>query len=100
MAYLDPWKYFADHHRRGEIVAAPVVKVVDDLGLFSDLGNQAFGIAHLNDLSWDTPAEQEIGRYSAVSEILVVILLIQVDLQRISLCIKQTRPNPGQTSAT
>lgn len=94
VASRDPWEIFAAHHRRGETVTAIVSNVIDDLGLFVDLGNQVFGIVHLSDLSWNTPAEQEIRRYSVGCEVVAIILSIQVDLQRISLSIKQTRPNP------
>lgn len=98
MKTSDQWDDFAARHRRGERVTAPVYEVVDDIGLFVDLGQNAFGIIHLQDLAWHSPGDQEVNEYSIGDEVHAVILAIDVDRQRISLGLKQLEPEPDRPS--
>lgn len=94
MSIKNPWEDFARRHQRNEIVTAPVIRRVDDLGLFVDLQEGLDGIVHLSDLDWETEGEEAILEYAEGDEVKAVILSINVELQRVSLGIKQLSPDP------
>lgn len=83
------WQHFAVTHARGERLRAPITRIVSDIGLFVQLEGGIWGIVHLNDLAWGSKGDPEIQRYSPGDEIETVILSINVELQRVSLGIKQ-----------
>ena len=94
MSQGNPWEAFAAEHRRNERITCTISRIVSDIGLFAALGRGIDGIVHLGDLDWMVPGEEVIAHYSVGDPIEVVILCIQPEMQRISLGIKQLKPDP------
>ncbi len=77
----------------GQIVEG-VVKSVVDFGLFVDIGGFQ-GLVHRSEISWkDLPAPPNT--YKVGDKVKVKILDVDREKRRISLSIKQTRPDPWQ----
>ncbi len=91
----DSWHRFEAEHRDGERLKVYVASIVNDIGLFCDLPFGILGIVHLADLDWEMPEEQDIDTFKVGDELVVIVLHIQPELQRVSLGIKQTRHKPS-----
>ncbi len=94
----DPWEAFSREHRQDERFTATITKIVD-FGIFVGLEGGIDGLVHISDISWSKPGETAIKRYAVGDHIEVSILSIDVDMQRISLGIKQCTTNPYQAFA-
>ncbi|XOV83325.1 MAG: S1 RNA-binding domain-containing protein [bacterium] len=91
---FDQWECFAQGHRRGERILGEIMRIEKDMGLFISFGDGVFGIAHLSDLDWVLSSEDAITRYFIGDYVETVILAIDPELQRITLGIKQLKPDP------
>lgn len=75
----------------GQIIEGQIKSIVD-FGLFVDVGGYE-GLVHRTEISWkDLPAPPNI--YKVGDRVKVKVLEVDREKQRISLSIKQTRPNP------
>lgn len=88
------WEQFSKEHRRGEVISSRVSRIERDIGLFVDLGNDMTGIVHLSDLSWNSRGEKEVLAYNVGDEIKAVILSVEIEIERVSLGVKQLKPRP------
>ena len=89
----NPWKEFADTHKRGDKVKGPI-KSITDFGIFVGLDNGIDGLVHLSDLSWNEPGESAVRNYKKGQEVEAVVLGVDVERERISLGIKQLDADP------
>lgn len=87
------WKKFDQNHRRGEVITGPVSRITD-FGLFIDLEPEVFGIVHLNDLDWNDPGIEALGKYKVGDRVDTLILSIEPERQRVVLGIKQLGNGP------
>lgn len=94
MSESNPWDEFDEHHHRDERLTSTISRIVSDIGLFVALDGGIDGIVHLNDLDWESPGDKEIESYSVGDTIEVVILSIEPERERVSLGIKQLKPDP------
>lgn len=84
----NPWEVFASTYKKGEKVKGEI-KSITDFGLFVELPGGIDGLVHLYDLSWNEPGEEAIKRFAKGDEVDVVVLLVDIEKERISLGIKQ-----------
>ncbi len=96
MTQRTPWEAFDDEHCRNERITSTISRIVSDIGIFVNLEGGIEGIVHLSDLDWVTPGHEAVSRYNIGDPIEVVILAIDPDRQRVSLGIKQHKPEPRQ----
>jgi small subunit ribosomal protein S1 len=89
----NPWKEFADHHEKDEIIKG-TIKSITDFGIFIGLEGGIDGLVHLSDISWKEPGEEAVRRYKKGQEVEAVILAIDPERERISLGIKQLEHDP------
>lgn len=87
---------FSEEYNRGDVLQGVVSSFIQDIGLIVDLCPGVFGIVHLSDLDWTEPPEAKILEYSIEQPVAVRILAIDLELERISLGIKQLYPPPGR----
>ena len=89
----DPWEEIDSKYSSGGIYEA-LVSNVTDYGCFAELEQGIEGLIHLSELDW---ASKNIHPSKVVSQdekIKVMILEIDREKRRISLGLKQTKPNP------
>ncbi|MEQ8483122.1 MAG: S1 RNA-binding domain-containing protein [Pseudomonadales bacterium] len=91
------WQKFAEMHQPDERVSGPVTRTAD-FGIFVGLEGGIEGLVHLGDISWSEPGKVAIKRFARGDVVEVVILSIDVELQRVSLGIKQV-DNPMRAFA-
>ena len=89
----DPWENVESKYAVGGIYAADVSNITD-YGCFAELEQGIEGLIHLSELDW-TSKNIHPSKVVEISEkIKVMILEIDHDKRRISLGLKQTKPNP------
>lgn len=89
----NPWDEFAVNHHPNDRVSG-VIKAITDFGVFVELEGGVDGLVHLSDISWDIPGEDAIRNYKKGDTIEAVLLLVDIDRERISLGIKQLTDDP------
>ena len=92
----NPWQDFAANTKRGDKVSGPI-KSITDFGIFVGLASGIDGLVHLSDLSWNEPGEAAVRNYKKGQDVEAVVLGVDVDLERISLGIKQLDSDPFTT---
>ena len=93
MKASNPWESFNAKHDRNERITSTISRI-SDFGLFIALEGGIDGIVHLNDLDWTIPGDVAITQYNVGDSVVVVILSIDPERERISLGIKQLGPDP------
>jgi len=89
----NPWEAFESNHNKGDNINV-IIKSITDFGLFVGLPGGIDGLIHLADIAWEKQsADQIVSNYSKGQEIDVVILNIDAEKERISLGIKQLKPD-------
>ena len=89
----DPWENVESKYAVGGIYEADVSNITD-YGCFAELEQGIEGLIHLSELDW-TSKNIHPSKVVEISEkIKVMILEIDHDKRRISLGLKQTKPNP------
>tara|TARA_R110001599_G_scaffold58726_3_gene162596 strand:+ start:277 stop:675 length:399 start_codon:yes stop_codon:yes gene_type:complete len=91
----DAWRRFEKNHRRDEILACTISRIVYDIGLFLKLEGDIEGIVHLSDLHWTITGKEEVQKFKVGDRIRVIILSIEPELERVSLGLKQLKPRSG-----
>ena len=89
----DPWEEIDSKYSSGGIYEA-VVSNVTDYGCFAELEQGIEGLIHLSELDWTSKNIHPSKVVSKEEKIKVMILEIDREKRRISLGLKQTKPNP------
>ena len=89
----DPWEEIDSKYSSGGIYEA-VVSNVTDYGCFAELEQGIEGLIHLSELDWTSKNIHPSKVVSKDEKIKVMILEIDREKRRISLGLKQTKPNP------
>ena len=89
----DPWEEIDSKYSSGGIYEA-VVSNVTDYGCFAELEQGIEGLIHLSELDWTSKNIHPSKVVSQAEKIKVMILEIDREKRRISLGLKQTKPNP------
>ncbi len=89
----NPWDDFEATHKKGDRVTGQI-KSITDFGVFIGLPGGIDGLVHLSDLSWTQPGEEAVRNFRKGDEVQAVVLAIDVERERISLCIKQIESDP------
>ncbi len=89
----DPWENVESHYSVGGIYEA-VVSNITDYGCFAQLEDGIEGLIHLSELDWTSKNIHPSKVVTMDQKIEVMILEVDFDKRRISLGLKQTKPNP------
>jgi small subunit ribosomal protein S1 len=89
----NPWDEFAATAAKGDRVKGSI-KSITDFGIFIGLPGGIDGLVHTSDLSWTEAGEDAVRSYKKGDEVEAVILLIDVERERISLGVKQLEEDP------
>ena len=89
----NPWDEFAATAAKGDRVKGSI-KSITDFGIFIGLPGGIDGLVHTSDLSWTEAGEDAVRNYKKGDEVEAVILLIDVERERISLGVKQLEEDP------
>ena len=89
----DPWETIEGKYSVGGIYEASVSNLTD-YGCFAELEQGVEGLIHLSELDWTNKNIHPSKVVSLEEKIKVMILEIDYDKRRISLGLKQTKPNP------
>ena len=89
----DPWEEIDSKYSAGGIYEATVSNVTD-YGCFAELEQGIEGLIHLSELDWTSKNIHPSKVVSKDEKIKVMILEIDREKRRISLGLKQTKPNP------
>jgi len=89
----NPWDEFAATAAKGDRVKG-AIKSITDFGIFIGLPGGIDGLVHSSDLSWTDSGEDAVRNYKKGDEVEAVILLIDVERERISLGVKQLEDDP------
>ena len=89
----DPWEEIDSKYSSGGIYEA-VVSNVTDYGCFAELEHGIEGLIHLSELDWTSKNIHPSKVVTQDEKIKVMILEIDREKRRISLGLKQTKPNP------
>ncbi len=84
----NPWQDFNTAYRGGSILTG-TIKTITDFGFFVSLPGDLDGLVRIGDLSYTESGETAIRNYSKGMEVQVVVLLIDVENEKITLGIKQ-----------
>ena len=89
----DPWEEIDSKYSSGGVYEATVSNVTD-YGCFAELEQGIEGLIHLSELDWTSKNIHPSKVVSNDEKIKVMILEIDREKRRISLGLKQTKPNP------
>jgi small subunit ribosomal protein S1 len=89
----DPWTHAAERYPVGTHVTGRVVSLTD-YGAFVELEEGIEGLIHVSEMSWTRKVRHPSKVVSVGEEVDAVVLDIKPDSRRISLGMKQVKPNP------
>ena len=89
----DPWETIEGKYSVGGIYEA-IVSNITDYGCFAELEQGVEGLIHLSELDWTNKNIHPSKVVDLEEKIKVMVLEIDNDKRRISLGLKQTKPNP------
>ncbi len=89
----NPWAEFADKYPVGSVVEGEVRNIVD-FGLFIGFDKEIDGLVHLSDISWEEDNVDKLKQFQKDHKVMVKVLAIDVEKERISLGIKQLTEDP------
>jgi small subunit ribosomal protein S1 len=94
----DPWSSVEESYPVGTRLQGRVVSITD-YGAFVELGKGIEGLVHVSEMSW-TRRVRHPSRIVSVGDVVdVVVLSVDAERKRISLGMKQVKPNPWVTVA-
>lgn len=88
----NPWAAFAEEHPVGSVLEGEIKNIVD-FGLFVGFNKDIDGLVHLSDISWDEDNLDKLKNFQKDQKLMVKVLAIDVEKERISLGIKQLSEN-------
>ena len=94
----DPWQNIADKFPTGERLSGKVTNLVD-YGAFVELEPGVEGLVHISEMSWTRKLRHPSQMVHAGDLVDVVVLGVDPDKKRISLGMKQVKPNPWDVVA-
>ena len=94
----DPWENITERFPIGTKVKGKVTNLVD-YGAFVELEPGVEGLVHISEMSWTRKLRHPSQLIHTGDEVEVVILGVDADKKRISLGMKQVRPNPWELVA-
>ncbi len=89
----NPWENIHDRHPEGEKLRGRVTNIVD-YGAFVELEPGVEGLVHISEMSWTRKLRHPSQMVSIDEEVEVVVLSVDAEKKRISLGMKQVKPNP------
>ena len=89
----NPWVDFQEKYPVGTVIEGDV-KNITEFGLFVGLPGEIEGMAHISDLSWESPGEEAIKGFDKGQGVSVKVLEVDTEKERISLGIKQLSDDP------
>lgn len=95
----DPWIYFEDKFHVNDIVKGHVTKI-SDFGAFIEIAEGIEGLAHISEFSWLKKITKPSDVVSEGDEVECMILGYDIQAGRVSLGLKQVKPNPWDTIDT
>ncbi len=95
---VNPWQALAEKYSINSQVTG-VIRNVTNFGVFVGLEDDVDGLVHTSDISWSQVPIDPTTLYEKDQEIEVKILNIDVENQRLSLGIKQTKENVWEVNA-
>lgn len=94
----DPWQDISERFPQGAKFTGKVTNLVD-YGAFVELETGVEGLVHISEMSWTRKLRHPSQMVHTGDEVEVVILGVDGDKKRISLGMKQVRPNPWELVA-
>ncbi len=94
----DPWQDITAKFPSGEKLSGKVTNLVD-YGAFVELEPGVEGLVHISEMSWTRKLRHPSQMVKVGDEVDVVILGVDQDKKRISLGMKQVKPNPWELVA-
>ncbi|GFM36721.1 30S ribosomal protein S1 [Desulfovibrio psychrotolerans] len=94
----DPWQDITSKFPEGERLNGKVTNLVD-YGAFVELEPGVEGLVHISEMSWTRKLRHPSQMVRVGDEVEVVILGVDEDKKRISLGMKQIKPNPWEVVA-
>lgn len=94
----DPWEDIAAKYPEGTVIVGKVTNLVD-YGAFVELEPGVEGLVHISEMSWTRKLRHPSQMVKAGEEVEVVILGVDEERKRISLGMKQVKPNPWELVA-
>ncbi len=91
----DPWQDISERFPQGAKFSGKVTNLVD-YGAFVELETGVEGLVHISEMSWTRKLRHPSQMVHTGDEVEVVILGVDGDKKRISLGMKQVRPNPWE----
>lgn len=91
----DPWQDISERFPQGAKFTGKVTNLVD-YGAFVELETGVEGLVHISEMSWTRKLRHPSQMVHTGDEVEVVILGVDGDKKRISLGMKQIRPNPWE----
>ncbi len=91
----NPWEKISDKYPVGALVEGKVVNVTD-YGVFVELEPGVEGLVHISEMYWTREIKHPSKVLNVGDVIQVVVLEVNSQNKRISLSIKQTKPNPWE----
>ncbi len=88
----NPWEQLAEKYRIGDRVQG-VVRNLTDFGAFVEIEEGIDGLVHISDMSWGRRVKHPSEVLKKGDQIQAVLTAIDVENRRISLSIKEFRPN-------
>jgi len=92
----DPWTTVEEKYPAGKKVSGKVITTTD-YGIFVELEEGVEGLIHVTELDWTEKAIKPSKFYSIGDTVDALILKVSRDDKRISMSIKQLKPNPWHT---
>ncbi|MDR2801529.1 MAG: 30S ribosomal protein S1 [Desulfovibrio sp.] len=94
----DPWQGITERFPTGRILSGRITNLVD-YGAFVELETGVEGLVHISEMSWTRKLRHPSQMVKVGDEVEVVILGVDQDKKRISLGMKQVKPNPWEIVA-
>jgi len=94
----DPWENITEKYPEGAKINGKVTNLVD-YGAFVELEPGVEGLVHISEMSWTRKLRHPSQMVRVGEEVEVMILGVDQDKKRISLGMKQIRPNPWDVVA-
>jgi len=91
----DPWLRAEEKYPTNKIVRGKVITIVD-YGLFIELEEGIEGLVHVTELDWSERVKKPSRYFSIGDTVEAVVLKVSSTEKRISLSIKQLKPNPWE----
>jgi small subunit ribosomal protein S1 len=94
----DPWENVEEHYPVGAKLTGKVVSITD-YGVFVELDKGVEGLVHISEMAWTKKPRHPSKMVQVSEEVEVMVLNVDKEQKRISLGIKQLRPNPWDVIA-